>query len=246
MTLIFEAEVVGCTFFRFFSLYPPFQMPGSVTKACADESIGLKELRELPRFVGVKHLLILKMLFWKEPQSSFCMPDVTGTFSLCFSFSMVEKRTKKSLQKQCWNRHFFSSHSWCLKHPGFSKYQAWDQIGYGQTVKRKLLTPLPPFCPTKSASVLITSVSAAWWASWPRFHKAVLWAKDWLKDHCMPFFFFFAGQHNCSLWCTHTGHKGILYQKSELYVGHSMKTSFILEVSICCIKVALANPYLTA
>ena len=63
MTLIFEAEVVGCTFFRFFSLYPPFQMPGSVTKACADESIGLKELRELPRFVGVKHLLILKMLF---------------------------------------------------------------------------------------------------------------------------------------------------------------------------------------
>lgn len=165
-------------------------MPGSVTKACADESIGLKELRELPRFVGVKHLLILKMLFWKEPQSSFCMPDVTGTFSLCFSFSMVEKRTKKSLQKQCWNRHFFSSHSWCLKHPGFSKYQAWDQIGYGQTVKRKLLTPLPPFCPTKSASVLITSVSAAWWASWPRFHKAVLWAKDWLKDHCMPLFFF--------------------------------------------------------
>ena len=50
-------------FFRFFSLYPLFQMPGSVTKACADESIGLKELRELPRFVGVKHLLILKMLF---------------------------------------------------------------------------------------------------------------------------------------------------------------------------------------
>ena len=49
-------------FFVFFSLYPVFQMPGSVTQARADESIGLKEL-QMPRFVGVKHLLILNMLF---------------------------------------------------------------------------------------------------------------------------------------------------------------------------------------
>ena len=93
---------------------------------------------------------------------------------------------------------------------------------------------MPPFCPRKSASVLITSVFAQLGGRVDHgFTQQFFEPKTGWRITACRCVFFFAGQHNCSLWCTHTGHKGILHQKTELYVGHSMKTSFILKVSIC-------------